>query len=281
MEVFLRWGMYLSAADFFPCCYWCCVYDQQPRENKQFLQTTLTGTSCNPKGRKKASFLEILMLVLVNHIIRVLDRKFLVILERERLIAFCCDASAQNTSWSLPKPHLNTSKSKRTSGCSQDLSPHRLSHHVRAGSARLSVPKSYERSQLQDWRCYDEFHSQTSNEAENEERKNANSEAWDQESHCWQAGLAKVQSAKISSGIVEERQKAFKSIVFELFKEKFSTTVRKPEDWFDENSIKLEELINNSNLARNNTLGRNTKSAKSRYRTRCQLRQKFRKLKNK
>ena len=43
----------------------------------------------------------------------------------------------------------------------------------------------------------------------------------------------------------------------------------------------MEELINNRNLTRNNTLGNNIKSAKVRYNTCCQLRQRSRQLKNK
>ena len=58
--------------------------------------------------------------------------------------------------------------------------------------------------------------------------------------------------AEISVGTVEERCNAFKLIVYKVSKEKLGTALRKHEDWFDGNSMELEELINNMNLARNN-----------------------------
>ena len=122
-------------------------------------------------------------------------------------------------------------------------------------------------------------------EAQDEERQNANQEAHN---------LHKInrirddletslndRQAKIPAGIEEEKWNAFKSIVYKVFKEKFGTDVRKHEDWFDKN-VELEELINNRNLTRNNMLSNNTKSAKARYRTCCQLlQQESRELKNK
>ena len=88
--------------------------------------------------------------------------------------------------------------------------------------------------------------------------------------------------AEISASTVEEKWNAFKSILFKVSTEKFGTAVRKHEVWFDGNSVKLEELINNRNLARNNTLSKNAMFVKARYRTCCQfLRQRCRELKNK
>ena len=70
---------------------------------------------------------------------------------------------------------------------------------------------------------------------------------------------------------VEEEWNHFKSIKSKVSKEKFGTTVRNHEDWFGRNSIELEELIKNRNLARNNILSKNPKSLKARYRTCSQL----------
>ena len=88
--------------------------------------------------------------------------------------------------------------------------------------------------------------------------------------------------AEISAGIVKIKWNAFKSIVHKASKEKLGTVARKHVDWFERNSLGLEKLINNRNRARNNLLSKNTKSAKARYRTCCQLLwQGCRELKNK
>ena len=60
--------------------------------------------------------------------------------------------------------------------------------------------------------------------------------------------------AEIPAGIVKEKWNTIKSIVYKISKEKLSTAVRKHENWFDTNSMELEELINNRNLVRNNML---------------------------
>ena len=87
--------------------------------------------------------------------------------------------------------------------------------------------------------------------------------------------------AEISAVTVEEKWNAFKSFSRKIAKDKLGILVRKHEDWFDGNSMKLEKLINRT-LARNNMLSNNTKPAKDRYRTCCQLlQQRFRELKNK
>ena len=53
-------------------------------------------------------------------------------------------------------------------------------------------------------------------------------------------------------------------------KKKLGTAVRKHKDWFDENSMELEELIDNRTLTKNNMLSKNSKSTKAWYGT-CQL----------
>ena len=61
----------------------------------------------------------------------------------------------------------------------------------------------------------------------------------------------------IPAGTVEEKWDALKSIIYKLFKEKLSISVRKEEDRFGGNNLESEELINNRNLLRNCMLSRN------------------------
>ena len=56
---------------------------------------------------------------------------------------------------------------------------------------------------------------------------------------------------------VEEKWDTFKSIVYKVSKEKLGSAIRKHENWFDRNSLELEELINNRIRARNNMLSKN------------------------
>ena len=70
---------------------------------------------------------------------------------------------------------------------------------------------------------------------------------------------------EISAGTAEDKWNIFKSIVYKVLKEKLDTAIRKHKDWFDGNSMELEELINNRNLARNNLLIMSFMSAKARY----------------
>ena len=119
--------------------------------------------------------------------------------------------------------------------------------------------------------------------AKNEEIQNANQEA------CSQRDLDQQirddlndRLAEISVGAVKEKWNAFKLTVYKISKGKLGNAVRKHDDWFDGNSMKLEELINNRKPAKNNMLSRNTKSDKARYRTYSHLlRLRCREVKNK
>ena len=72
-------------------------------------------------------------------------------------------------------------------------------------------------------------------------------------------------------GPVEDKWNSFKSIVYEVSREKLGTIKRKHEDWFAENSTELGDLIDNRNLARSNMLGRITRISRARYKACCQL----------
>ena len=67
----------------------------------------------------------------------------------------------------------------------------------------------------------------------------------------------------------EDKSNASKSIVYKVSQRELGTAIKKHADCFDGNSMKLEELINNRNHARNNILSKNAKSAKTRYKTCC------------
>ena len=113
----------------------------------------------------------------------------------------------------------------------------------------------------------------------NEERQNVNQETHNQHNNRIRDELQALLN-DISTDTVEEKWNTFKSIMYKISKEKLSTAVRKHKDWFDRNSMGLKELVNKKNLARNNMLSKNIKSAKARYRTCRQLLQ-CKELKNK
>ena len=83
-------------------------------------------------------------------------------------------------------------------------------------------------------------------------------------------------------GTLEETWNEFKTIVYKTSKEKLGTIGRKHEDWFDEHSVELEDLLNERNIARGAILNRSTRQTKGRYRE-CNraLQQRCRELKNK
>ena len=82
-------------------------------------------------------------------------------------------------------------------------------------------------------------------------------------------------------GTVEDTWKNFKTTVYETSKEKLGNVGRKHEDWFDEYSSELQDLLNERNLARSAVLNRSTRKTKGKYKE-CNraLQKKCRELKN-
>jgi len=68
-----------------------------------------------------------------------------------------------------------------------------------------------------------------------------------------------------TSGTLDGAWKNFKNTVCETSKEKLGTVGRKHEDWFDEHSIKLEDLLSERNLAPSAVMNRSTRKTKGRY----------------
>ena len=82
---------------------------------------------------------------------------------------------------------------------------------------------------------------------------------------------ARDKRAEIPAFTIEENLNAFKSIVYTVSEEKLSIAERKHKDYFDGNSMELENLINNSKLARNNMVTKSGKSTEARNRICCEL----------
>ena len=178
-------------------------------------------------------------------------------------MAIFCYPSAQNTSWSYPAPS-NTSKSTRIPGCTQD--PNTITSST-VSSCDNVIWQTFWTSAMRRPNCSTDhvIIKFSTKLAENEERQNINQEACSQVRDDLQA-LLNYRQAEIPA---EEKWNAL--IMYNVYREKLCTAVRKHENWFNRNSIKLKELIKNRNLAWNNMLSKNTKSAKARYKTSCQL----------
>lgn len=64
---------------------------------------------------------------------------------------------------------------------------------------------------------------------------------------------------------VENKWRSFKEAVYDVSKEHLGTVTKRHEDWFDENSAELHELIEIRNQARTSLLSRNTRSNKAKF----------------
>ena len=105
--------------------YWTLIVVDAPtitNSSEKYVISTIYSTRyfLRSQMQTRSSFLETLTPEIANHITP--GQTPLVSLERGRLIriAICCYPSTLNTNWSLPTATSNTSKSKRTAGCTQD-----------------------------------------------------------------------------------------------------------------------------------------------------------------
>ena len=172
-------------------------------------------------------------------------------------MAICCYPSAQKTSWLLLTPTSNASKSTRTPGCNQDPKIGILSSISSRESTFCQTFSTQEQSSLRQNYERNEEWEKTGQSGSSQTIRSRSTVRDDLQASLYE-GLA-----KISAGTIKKRF-AFKLILFKVFKEKLRTAVRKHGDWFDRNSMVLEELINNRNIAWNNMFSMMNKSAKAR-----------------
>ncbi|XP_033106174.1 craniofacial development protein 2-like [Anneissia japonica] len=75
----------------------------------------------------------------------------------------------------------------------------------------------------------------------------------------------------IPPGDAENKWQAFKEVVCNASEEHLGIATKKQEDWFDENSAELVQLLDARNQARTNMLNRNTRSNKAKFKTHSKL----------